>query len=176
MKLSEDYLRLFLLDYWNLSLKHYAADWSRERIVQEIASAVAEFALPEIFMEEDKEDLTAECESPIEHLLANALSVAPIEPSSIGCQVEIADICRADFLVEVYRKPNHLKIAVFCDGHDYHERTKEQAARDRRIDRELQDRGVVVMRFTGSEIYKDAHGCAYAIARMAWKLKHGGDR
>ncbi len=44
------------------------------------------------------------------------------------------------------------KIVVECDGHDFHERTKDQARRDRSRDRDLQAEGWRVLRFTGSEI------------------------
>lgn len=52
-----------------------------------------------------------------------------------------------------------LKIAIECDGHDFHERTKEQAAHDRARDRYLQAAGLTVLRFTGSEIWRSAEGC-----------------
>jgi very-short-patch-repair endonuclease len=55
---------------------------------------------------------------------------------------------------------------VECDGHDFHERTKEQAARDKKRDRDLLSRGVTTIRFTGPEIYKNAEGCA----RQLWKI------
>lgn len=61
---------------------------------------------------------------------------------------------------------NGPKIAVECDGHDYHERTKEQAAYDRYRDRYITSRGWLVARFTGSEIYHDAHGCVDQIATL----------
>lgn len=51
------------------------------------------------------------------------------------------------------------KIAIECDGHEFHERTKDQAARDRKRDRELQHLGWVVLRFTGSEIHRDVYSC-----------------
>jgi very-short-patch-repair endonuclease len=50
--------------------------------------------------------------------------------------------------------------AVECDGHDFHEKTKRQAAHDRRRDRFLQSSGYRVYRFTGSEIYADPKKCA----------------
>lgn len=50
-------------------------------------------------------------------------------------------------------------VCVECDGHDYHERTKEQAAKDRARDRYFTLKGIPFMRFTGSEIWKDAFGC-----------------
>lgn len=48
-----------------------------------------------------------------------------------------------------------INIAAEVDGHDFHERTKSQATRDRRRDRDLTAAGWIVLRFTGSEIYSD---------------------
>lgn len=57
-------------------------------------------------------------------------------------------------------------LIVECDGHDFHERTKEQAIADRSRDRRLQELGYTVYRFTGSEIYNDPMKCAEQI--MSW--------
>ncbi|MFD1126611.1 endonuclease domain-containing protein [Paenibacillus provencensis] len=46
------------------------------------------------------------------------------------------------------------KIIIECDGHDYHERTKEQAAHDKKRDRYFAKKGYTVLRYTGSEIVK----------------------
>lgn len=73
---------------------------------------------------------------------------------------------RVDFLFTSYCDTHVRKLAVECDGHDYHERTKEQAARDRARDRKLTSQGITVMRFTGSEIYKDPAGCVEEIEGM----------
>lgn len=62
---------------------------------------------------------------------------------------------RVDFLLESYGE----RLVVECDGHDFHERTKKQAARDRSRDRWLTGQGFHLMRFTGSEIYADALAC-----------------
>ena len=51
-------------------------------------------------------------------------------------------------------------LVVECDGHDFHERTKQQAITDRSRDRRLQELGYTVYRFTGSEIYSDPMKCA----------------
>lgn len=51
-------------------------------------------------------------------------------------------------------------LLVECDGHAYHERTKEQAAKDKKRDRALQDLGLQVYHFTGSEIWADPLDCA----------------
>ena len=68
---------------------------------------------------------------------------------------------RLDFAVEgspCYGPP--VRIAIECDGHDFHERTKEQARNDRSRDRALTLAGWTVLRFTGSEIHVDAIRCA----------------
>jgi hypothetical protein len=58
-------------------------------------------------------------------------------------------------------------LAVECDGHDYHERTKEQAARDRQRDRALLLENVITIRFTGAELYADAERCASEAVQLA---------
>jgi very-short-patch-repair endonuclease len=55
------------------------------------------------------------------------------------------------------------RVVVECDGHDFHERTKEQAAHDRQRDRWMQSQGWTVMRFTGSEIFKSPRRCAIEV-------------
>jgi very-short-patch-repair endonuclease len=52
------------------------------------------------------------------------------------------------------------RMVVECDGHDFHERTREQAKRDRERDRQLQSFGFLVYRFTGREIWEDVFACA----------------
>lgn len=60
--------------------------------------------------------------------------------------------------------------AVELDGHDFHERTKEQAARDRSRDRAMQNDGWQVIRFTGSELWKDPVACVQAVrTAMFWE-------
>lgn len=53
-----------------------------------------------------------------------------------------------------------IKVVVECDGHDFHEKTKEQAQHDKERDRRFIELGYIVLRFTGSEIYKDPFKCA----------------
>lgn len=60
-------------------------------------------------------------------------------------------------------------IVVECDGHAFHERTKEQAAHDKSRDRFLQSEGFKVLRFTGSEIWNKTYDCVNEIVRTAWK-------
>jgi very-short-patch-repair endonuclease len=91
----------------------------------------------------------------------------------IGLQVQVLD-WPVDFLITVEGEDGVLRTAVVeCDGHDFHERTKEQARRDRSRDRRLQQAGHRVFRFTGSEIYRDPLGCATEIIR--WATDMAGD-
>jgi len=52
------------------------------------------------------------------------------------------------------------ELIVECDGHDFHEKTKEQASKDKKRDIYLQELGFRVYRFTGSDIWKDPYACA----------------
>ncbi len=54
----------------------------------------------------------------------------------------------ADFYIE----KKGVKLCVYTDGHTYHERTEEQAQRDKRIDRKLQELGFQVLRYTGKDV------------------------
>lgn len=54
-----------------------------------------------------------------------------------------------------FERMEEFKVIVECDGHDFHEKTKEQAQRDKERDRYFQKEGYFVFRYTGSEIYKD---------------------
>lgn len=53
-----------------------------------------------------------------------------------------------------------VQVAIECDGHAFHERTKEQAARDKSRDRALSRAGWIVLRFTGAELHADSDRCA----------------
>ncbi|WP_341222206.1 endonuclease domain-containing protein [Polaribacter atrinae] len=58
----------------------------------------------------------------------------------------------ADFYIE----KRDIKLCVYTDGHTYHERTEEQAQRDKRIDRKLQELGFKVLRYTGKDLNESA--------------------
>ena len=65
------------------------------------------------------------------------------------------------------------KVAIELDGHEFHERTKDQAERDKSRDRLLQAAGWHVLRFTGSEVWRDAGACAQESIRTAFRLGDG---
>jgi very-short-patch-repair endonuclease len=77
---------------------------------------------------------------------------------------------RADFAVFVDIVANEeIKVVVECDGHDFHEKTKEQAARDKRQYNEAQIAGWRALRFTGSMIWRDHKWCAERVAELVFK-------
>lgn len=62
-----------------------------------------------------------------------------------------------DFLITV----NNL-FSGYCieiDGHEWHEKTKEQVRADKEKDRAYLKNGFIPVRFTGSEVYHDAKKC-----------------
>jgi hypothetical protein len=65
-----------------------------------------------------------------------------------------------------------LKVVVECDGHEFHERTKEQARADKSRDRELTAMGYTVLHFTGSEIHADPWKCAREVYRVLIGYEH----
>jgi very-short-patch-repair endonuclease len=67
---------------------------------------------------------------------------------------------RCDFVIVFRFFGAEINIVVEADGHEFHERTKWQASRDKARDRRLTKLGYRVLRFTGSEIFADARRCA----------------
>lgn len=85
---------------------------------------------------------------------------------------------RTDFLICATQeggsgKTTWRKVIVECDGHDFHERTKEQAAKDRSRDRDAQMAGFHILRFTGSELWRDPWGCAEKVCEWAFRVQFG---
>lgn len=65
------------------------------------------------------------------------------------------------YRVDVLLRTSRAAVAVELDGHQWHERTKRQAERDKSRDRDLLIAdGITTIRFTGSEIVRDARFCA----------------
>lgn len=107
--------------------------------------------------------LRPEASEPYGRMLLADMGAAPPEAGDyvlIEVQKTLDNGWRLDFALTVFRHTLPIgRIAIECDGHDYHERTKEQAARDRSRDRTLQAQGWLILRFTGAEIYRDALSC-----------------
>jgi very-short-patch-repair endonuclease len=84
-----------------------------------------------------------------------------LQAFGVGCDVAPAKITK-----------QWLRLVIECDGHDYHERTKEQARADKRRDRWFQTREISVLRFTGSEIWADPLNCADQVADAFFAAWH----
>lgn len=56
-----------------------------------------------------------------------------------------------DFVVKIDTVDD--KYIIECDGHDFHEKTKEQVKYDKQRERFLVNSGYKVLRYSGSEIY-----------------------
>lgn len=126
-------------------------------------------------MDEVQWDRLPAPQSPIEQAMHDALlcvssyefgfDVAGTErglgtPLKIQSQVNIGRY-HVDFLVSlIVDKNNFIKIIVECDGHDFHEKTKEQASKDKLRDRWLQRQGYRTQHFSGADIHRNAFGCA----------------
>ena len=61
------------------------------------------------------------------------------------------------------------KLAIECDGHDFHEKTKEQVTKDNERTLDLKMAGYDILRFSGSQIYNEPFKCA--ISTLKYILK-----
>lgn len=83
-------------------------------------------------------------------------------------------VYRADFLFSVVDESGEKKkLVVEIDGHDFHERTKRQAAHDKARDRWMTGEKCQVIRFTGSEVYANPFACAKEVADRLYQLRYG---
>lgn len=57
-------------------------------------------------------------------------------------------------------------IVIECDGHEWHEKTKEQASKDKKRDRELQKEGYIVFRYSGSDVNKEPEKVCYDVQKV----------
>lgn len=133
---------------------------------------------------------TEKCESPIELAFAAVFSISatlagldvrwgPVD-SKIGPpqylmiqpQAVIGEY-RVDFLCSVVDVRGVIMsecIVVECDGHEWHEKTKEQAARDKARDRVLQMSVGKVVHFTGSELFRSPGACAHEVLELIGRI------
>ena len=161
-----------------------------EDFINECRRQVAEEALESY--NDSYLELSSRCQSPIEKLLLAALRArqnswgfagpggvdigfcrtdrtgppeCPWECVMISAQSQIGAY-RADFLIDISLESGNKVIVIECDGHDFHEKTKLQAAHDKRRDRTMIYSGAQVLRFTGSEIWADPAACAEEIYNL----------
>ena len=125
------------------------------------------------------------CQSPIERLLgmwiyywAMARNLYEDDCFVLNPQHEIkvknGKVFRVDFCVALKTKGQYISLVVECDGHDYHEKTKAQAQKDKSRDRLLKQAGYDVIHFTGSEIWMDPEKCAKEVIAILKEMRAGG--
>jgi very-short-patch-repair endonuclease len=132
------------------------------------------------------------CESPLEEKLAHAFSkLSRFElrkpgdhPWEVGrwpgwfltllAQPQYGPY-RADFGISTWvhdgNEPPPFIVIVEVDGHDHHERTKEQAEYDKSRDRFMTATDAKVFRFTGREVWRDAEACAYEVLEYVIRIQ-----
>lgn len=94
--------------------------------------------------------------------IPNAGSVIAIVP-----QFAIEGVGRVDFGLFVPQLERKFPLVVVeCDGHEFHERTAEQASKDKRRDRGLTAAGIRTLRFTGVDILRESASAASEIAEI----------
>lgn len=122
-----------------------------------------------------------ETESPIERLFFVAMQKNLkqngflVEDGSVffASQYEVSFLdksYRVDFVLSHLHKNSAKQIFIELNGHEYHNATKEKVEHDRRRERALQNRCDRMMTFTGTEVYKDADGCANEVVKVLKKL------
>lgn len=117
-----------------------------------------------------------DCESPIEQLMSIALNkqadkILPMFTPDffVGSQSLVKTSnkeYRVDFLIRVLYSERIYEFVVECDGHEFHEKTKEQVKKDKKRERDLISEGYTVIRFSGSEIVENPRLCAREVINL----------
>lgn len=124
-----------------------------------------------------------QAESPMEELfwagweMMKPHALIPPEAFLVVCPQAEIERYRADFLFQIKDESGkYQNLVVEVDGHDFHERTKSQAAHDKSRDRWMTSNGYQVMRFTGSEIWANPLQCAVEVADRLYQMRYGRSR
>jgi very-short-patch-repair endonuclease len=102
--------------------------------------------------------------SPIESMFWNVVSDEESEGFIFGL---IYQHKVENYIIDFAFKHYDFKLAIELDGHDYH-KTKKQRTYDAKRARKLSELGWEVIRFTGSEIFKDSLGCALEVKKIIY--------
>lgn len=116
------------------------------------------------------------CESPIEQMLYLHLLIDQPEDMGISTQVKVypmGDFRRLDFLISLTTARGNRNRPLFVietDGslHNDEEKVMDDKIRDRLI---MQDLGLMVVRFTGKEVVRDAESCAWEVKELFYSFK-----
>lgn len=135
----------YLIDDYEVAAER--CDSPIERII------VAQYLDPDFGLEWDllRRDILYPPSGSIDHV-----QPPPLDGIFLWPQIKIGPY-RVDFIFGTFsrRHDEYRYVIVECDGHAFHEKTKEQAQRDKARDRYIVARGHQILRFTGSEIFRD---------------------
>lgn len=119
-----------------------------------------------------------EITSPIEQLFLMEWQFADVESRlqvdlEPQAEVVLEDVkYRVDYLITSKTMGEiELALVVELDGHDFHERTKEQVAKDNKRTRALTKSGMTVLRFSGQEVMRGSRECVKEVITMIEKLR-----
>lgn len=146
-------------------------------------------------------EATRRCQSPIERCFVEGFSqvclVIPHQPDHeciraiydrkvdmsqrvhvlLTVQPKVATESRVltpDFLLQIIDQAHQVAaVYIECDGHEFHAATKEQVTRDRKRERDILASGHQVIRFTGTELWRDARGCVMDAMRVLFAIQEG---
>lgn len=121
-----------------------------------------------------------DCESPIEQLLSLCLTNLRISFNNWNPFIEITNFVpnqeikckngkkyRLDFyFVVAYKNQETKYFGIECDGYEFHQKTKEQVEYDNQRQRDLQNNGIEIIRFSGSEIWNNPFKCAEEVKNI----------
>lgn len=135
-------------------------DWATKRATQYIAAEI--FTMNYL---EEKKDIGIVGDTPIERLYYHAFRYV-CEKENISlylyqqAEIKVGDkTYRVDFVLygDILKDK---KVVVECDGHEWHS-SKQQIAYDNQRERDIENEGIIVIRFSGTEIFSDEIKCVY---------------
>jgi|GEM_PF-2799884 len=160
LNLINDKTELFGVSHLSKSAEIFKKEWADRKdpiaLDEHIESMIWDAKWAILFQAAYAQDKT---ESPIETILylhlfqcAKTYKLQTGKDIIINPQYQIGKY-RVDFMIEW----NEKKIVIECDGHEFHEKTKEQVSRDKKRDRFITMQGYKLLRFSGSEICNNIH-------------------
>lgn len=164
-KITEDNLFEFVENYYR--------EWLSDRVYTFLMGNICG-------NESNLQESLIDCESPIEQLLSLELADLKLENiHSFNPFIDVVGIdkqqtikiknkkYRVDFLIPVvYKNQENIMFVIECDGYEFHQKTKKQVEADNQRQRDLQEAGYEVIRFSGTEIYHKPYQCALAIKNI----------
>ena len=151
-------------------------DKVKEMFAETIEKYAVQHDFDSIFLLTEVIDFPMECESPIEQILLYALQIVVMDMKCWDIQFSTQEEVKVNghsYRLDLYFEEdaeNPIKVAIECDGHAFHEKTKEQVAYRNRRDMDLKSNGIDILHCSGSQIYKEPFGVACDIINYVNKL------